>query len=428
MRRNLLVGGILLLTGCGPEDAGQHPAAPHLAITETTSFGSEEGEGALSAVFGVAESHDGRVFISEPQFSRVVEFGSDGSFVGILGRAGDGPGEFRFPGWLSWRGDTLGVLEFQRGISLFSPDGTFHDRISFQLPDPFSSFPVRPLFLLDDGSVAALAPVSPNAAIASGATRESWLKTSRDGTVLDTLAVISLRGRDYSIRHRGDARSGPHPLAWGSIVAAPPSGTSLVIAGRVPATNALAATYRVLRIGLEGDTTIQADVRYLPARVPQAAKDSIAEAIAESWSRRAEASISTLAAAVREQIDWPEYQPPITAVLAGSDGSIWVRREILGLTVVRWDILDEGLRHVGWVGLPPTLEVALVALDHFYGIELDEFDVPTVVRFDVGLTQRPRTRDPAPIGDSGALSATESFTSDNAGLPARPLVAWLRPP
>lgn len=84
------------------------------------------------------------------------------------------------------------------------------------------------------------------------------------------------------------------------------------------------------------------------------------------------------------QIDWPEYQPPITALLAGSDGSIWIQRETLAQTVIRWDILDEELRHVGWVGLPPTLEVALVSSDHFYGIELDDLDVPTVIRFDVG--------------------------------------------
>lgn len=288
-RRNLMVGGVLFLTGCGRENAAQHVAPPHLTTTATTSFGSEEGDGALSAVFGIAESDDGRLFISEPQFSRVIEFGSDGTFVGILGRAGDGPGEFRFPGRMGWRGDTLAVLEFQRGISLFSPDGAFHDRISFQLPNPLSSFPARPLFLLADGSVAAMAPVSSTVAIARGVTREVWLKTTRDGTLIDTLAVIPLRGRDYSVRHRADARSGSHPLAWNPLLTAPPSGASLVIAERSPATNDLPATYRVLRIGLDGDTTTQADVPYVPARVPRAAKDSIAEAIAATWSRRAAA-------------------------------------------------------------------------------------------------------------------------------------------
>jgi hypothetical protein len=71
-------------------------------------------------------------------------------------------------------------------------------------------------------------------------------------------------------------------------------------------------------------------------------------------------------------------------VIAGSDGSIWLRREVVGASSARWEVLDEDLSPMGWVALPLELELKVVARDRVYGVELDDFDVPRVVRFNVG--------------------------------------------
>lgn len=378
-----LLAFVVLSAGCGSgrEDA---KAMPELPTARSTVFGAQEGGGALSSVFGVAVSDDGRVFLSEPQFARVVEFTDQGTFAREVGTRGDGPGEFRVPGALFWRADSLAVTDFQRGINLFSPDGIFQTLISFFILDDASPFGVRPIFPLADGSIAAMAP-APISAEASGmVTHETWLKASRDGVITDTLAVLALDGRSYSVRYQSRGRSGAHPLSWAPVFAAPPTGRSMVIIDRRPATSADAATFRVFRIDLHGDTVATTSLSYVPRPLTSSDVDSIASAMAEGWSKSMNLPAPALAAAIKDQIVWPEYRPPVTLAVAGADGSVWLRREAPEAEQVRWDILDEALEPIGWVVLPEGLDVKVVSTAWVYGVELDEFDVPWVVRFEVG--------------------------------------------
>lgn len=371
-----------MVVGCGPDDKVAD-GLPELAVTRSTTFGDEAGDGALSSVWGVAVSEDGHVFLSEPQFARVVEFNPDGTFSRVVGGRGSGPGEFRTPGALSWREDSLAVTDFQRGIHLFSPDGEFANLISFHINDG-SSFGVRPIFPLADGLVAAFGPAG-NSEITDGTvTHETWLKTSRDGAIIDTLALISVEGRLFSVRYQEGGWSAAHPFSWAPLLTAPPTGTSLVVVDRPFHTDGEVATYQVLRVGLDGDTLNATTPAYDPIPVLDSQIDSIALAMAQGRAERLNATVPALAAAIADQIVWPDYQPPVTAVLCGSDGSVWLRREVVGASSARWEILAEDLSPVGWVNLPLGLEVKVVARDFVYGVELDALDVPSVVRFGVG--------------------------------------------
>jgi len=385
VRLGILVSAVVL-GGCSGE-AGVEESLPRLDVTRSTTFGDEEGEGALSGVFGVAESADGHLFLSEPQFARVIEFNPDGTFSRVIGGRGRGPGEFSVPGGLWWRADSLAVSDFSRGIHLFSPEGEFVDLIFFYINDGSSAFGLRPMFLLADGSVAAFAPASSGEIERGSVTHETWLKASRDGAIIDTLAVVGIEGRQFSIRFKGSIRSGTHPLSWAPLVYAPPSGTSLVIVDRPAATGVDNAKYHVVRVGVNGDTLKSAMVSYDPVPVRPEQIDSMAVAIAEGWAERLNATVSSVAASISDQVEWPAYQPPVTALLCGRDGTVWLRRETLGVTSARWDILNEDLSPIGWVDLPKKLDLKVVARDHAYGVELDEFDVPTVVRFDVAIRQ-----------------------------------------
>jgi hypothetical protein len=62
----------------------------------------------------------------------VLVYTSDGRFLRALGRRGDGPGEFGGLGAISVHigpGDTVGVVDSRRGMSLFSPDLRFVRRV-----------------------------------------------------------------------------------------------------------------------------------------------------------------------------------------------------------------------------------------------------------------------------------------------------------
>ena len=378
-----ILAAAVTLAACAPESAVEE-GPRQLVATQVTAFGDAEGEGALSSVWSVAVSTDGHVYLSEPQFARVVAFNPDGTFDRVVGGRGDGPGEFRIPTLLTWRGDSLAVGDFQRGISLFGPDGAYVTSVSFTLTDGASAFGIRPIILLPDGSVAALS-IAGNSDVTSGAVaHEFWLKTSRDGVIVDTLARVPLEGRLYEAEVNGRGGSGMHPMAWSDLVATPPDGSSLVFVRRPAAEASGAATYQVVRVGPDGDTLATAALSYEPVPLTDAHVDSITTEMAERWAAMAEATVPAAAAAIKAQLPWPAYQPPVTAVMAGSDGSVWLRREMAGTPAARWEVFDANLSPMGWVELPKALDVKVVARDGFYAVELDEMDVPRVVRYTVG--------------------------------------------
>ena len=75
----------------------------------------------------VADPAAERVYVADATGARVAVFDASGASVAELGRAGDGPGEFRGVSALTLtRGGTLVALDARRGVlSRWSPDGAF---------------------------------------------------------------------------------------------------------------------------------------------------------------------------------------------------------------------------------------------------------------------------------------------------------------
>lgn len=375
----------LLLAACGSDRPGG-PAAVEYQAVRIAEIGDDDGEGALSAVFGLAVAPDGRLYLSEPGFGRVVTFGPDGAFEKVLGGRGDGPGEFSVPGALFWRGDSLAVSDFQRGISLFAPGDRFVERISFTVNVAGTPFGGRPILALADGTVGVVVPEARGATGTGQAPEEIWLKASRTGSVLDTLVRLPTEGRSYAFEVRGRQQTGSHPLAWAPLIATPPSVTSFVVVEREPASTPAPDTFRVLRLNLDGDTVARRVFDFMPRRVPDEVIDSMAAAIADGMAQRLGLTPASLTELISEQVEWPQYEPPVSGVLVGRDRTVWLQRERLGLDPVRWNILDEDFEPIGQVELAKSLELKAVARDRLWAIELDSLDVPHVVRFEV----RPR--------------------------------------
>lgn len=91
----------------------------------------------------------------------------------------------------------------------------------------------------------------------------------------------------------------------------------------------------------------------------------------------------TTARAFRDDVEWPTHFPAFSIVLAGADGSVWVQRHLWRDGANRWDVFDGEMSLVGFVYVPATVDLKVVSLDAVYGIELDSFDVPWIVRFDI---------------------------------------------
>lgn len=89
-------------------------------------------------------SDEGAVYIAQPQESRIRVFDDDGTFVRYIGRAGDGPGEFRSLGWICLRSDTLwasdGEATVLGHVDLSALASYRHDGLLRAAPVPFGVY------------------------------------------------------------------------------------------------------------------------------------------------------------------------------------------------------------------------------------------------------------------------------------------------
>jgi hypothetical protein len=86
---------------------------------------------------------------------------------------------------------------------------------------------------------------------------------------------------------------------------------------------------------------------------------------------------------LRERLYRPRFLPPVTALVLGRDGTIWLRREELGRSMAWWHVLDARGRIIGRAWVPASLDVRYADRTQLWAVELDENDVPTLVRFRI---------------------------------------------
>jgi hypothetical protein len=72
----------------------------------------------------------------------------------------------------------------------------------------------------------------------------------------------------------------------------------------------------------------------------------------------------------------------VTGVVAGNDGSIWLRREPVSFDSVSWDVLNSGGSREGSLRVAAGLQIHAVSGNTVWGVIRDELDVPYVA----GLT------------------------------------------
>lgn len=101
---------------------------PMLEFQELLRIGSLSGEhDAFGRIWDARFTASGRIAVADVQSSQVLVFDHSGRFMHAVGRAGDGPGEFRFPAVLGpGPEDSLLVWDARSGrVSVFDSTGRF---------------------------------------------------------------------------------------------------------------------------------------------------------------------------------------------------------------------------------------------------------------------------------------------------------------
>lgn len=374
---------LLFLAALAASEAAAQSRPPAWRLERDLHIGSVDGgESALTDVEDLAVGMDGSIYVLQPVERTVRVFGRDGRFLRRLGRRGRGPGEFERPTRLGLLRDTLWVADSQLRRVTFFAQGA---RLAGTLPlaSPRTSPPYAPNVahaLMSDGSALAT-PSLAGMSLERG--RVPLLRLDRQGRVLDTLAwrstahtALMLEARNTSIV------SSFQPFRAALLTDVDPSGSTLVLVERPVAVGPGRAQFRVTRLAAGGDTVFSRRYHYTPRPVTRDLADSLVSMAARDV-RQAYPSQQAAEAAVRAALYLPRFQPPVTAVVAGSDGTVWLRREEFGSAAVEWLVLDARGEIAGTFRAPKELRLFVAQRGTAWGVVPDELDVPHVVRYRV---------------------------------------------
>lgn len=382
MRPRRIVG--LLVAAALHAGTGFAQAAPRrLVLVPEAAVTTEDGPAAVSAVADIAVGRDGSVYVLERQARSVLVLFADGRPPRTVGRAGDGPGEFpQPPEKAAWRGDTVVVADpHGRRLVGFRADGSHAFTRGYEAIEGF-----LPWMLLADGrTIGERQSFSEDVAMGRRTTLDLDAAASTAGPAR-AFARLPLR---HSIARvtigsgRGQNRAFfEQPYADGDLFDGDPLGRWVVSVSRpAAAPGARRAAFVLAWRGSDGRVLRATTVPYAPARIAAAkvreTRAFYTDLLAGMYPTHPR---GRLAEKVREAIFIPESYPAVTALMAGNDGSTWIRRGGPG-EAATWMVFDARGRQAAYVTAPPGVVLHAATATHAWGTTLSPDDVPIVTRF-----------------------------------------------
>jgi len=166
-------------------------------------------------------------------------------------------------------------------------------------------------------------------------------------------------------------------------------GSGLLVLERGAAQEVGLAEFRLTRIGLGGDTVFSRVYPYEPVPLPRERVDSAIDAQAERLHRfvgeRTGTTLPQWQGWVADAMYAPPYYSPVSEILSGRDGTIWLGLNPPGPEGREWLVLGPAGDPVGRVLMPTGLRVLLADERNVWGVETDELDVQYIVRYAVLL-------------------------------------------
>ncbi len=342
----------------------------------------------LTTVGDLLVAADGSMYVVQPEERLVRKFASDGEPALSIGRRGRGPGEFLTPRTVGWLADTLMVADWRlRRISAFSPSGDVHYTITTGVRASVSHLP---LAVLTNGRILAEQSWDYQQVVEGRRTVRHLLLLDREGATVADFANLAFG--IFSAMVEIVVPSGPtltfteHPFSNSDLWDVDPEGSGVVVITQADL-DPENPQFLVTRLAPSGREEWSRSFRYTPQPVTDAmARDTIA-AITKWFVSYPlfgqQVPHGQIERAVRKAIRMPSFVAPVSAVVAGRDGTTWIRREAIGEQHPAWMVLDEQGAWIAQLRMPAGLRVYQADRDHVWGVEVDELDAPRVVRYRV---------------------------------------------
>jgi hypothetical protein len=380
---------VVLLAACG-ERGPQQPAATRdsagveivesrfgevaaesvrrVAEAPAVEIGSAPGAaGPLYQVVSAFRMHDGRIVVASAGTGDLRVYAPDGQHLLTIGKAGDGPGEFRRLFWAGrLRGDSIGAWDAALArLSVFDPSGRFVRSMT-----PSSALGVFPQLhaALADGSVVLSTGMNPARPMTPGVRRDTatLLVVGPDGVVRDTLARVPGSEQYLMIPRAGGFVM--HPLPFGRTTSTAAQDSQLAVgtgdAYQLAVYEPRRGLRRIIRLDRERRRVTDDDVRRY--------RETMVTMGAEGARRQREQLLA--------EVPFPERMPAFTAVLPDGRGNWWIAdppaADRPGEST--WHRVSAEGRLLGALRTPARLMVMQIGPDWVLGVFLDENDVEHV--------------------------------------------------
>ncbi len=393
--RCLCLLAILVFSACSRDRIHQASFADreYVAVEELRIGSPDDAELAFTWFRELAVGPDGSIYTLHPQEQTIRVHDTEGSFIRTVGRRGEGPGEFKSVGRMGILGDTLWTLDFGTyRFTFFSLQGEFlgTSRIPVDLGQSLEESPPRPNGLFSDGSISGSFPAWSRLVARGEITTNAILKMDSAGQVEDTIVTYSVQNTTWEVTNPDNPNSfgsyRPQPFSDTEIVKISDHAPLIVRVNRRVPDDPAAAYYQVAAWRFDGDTVFSRSFAYDPVPLGAALVDSAVDRFSAFFKTRRFARAPTpeqAATWARRSLYVPKYHPPVSDMIIGQDGSIWLRGESLPDSMAEWRILSSDGKAVGQVHLPSRFGIMAATLHTLWGSELDELDVPYIVRYRI---------------------------------------------
>ena len=382
---------LLLAVGCGNGETRESGLTNWITVPEYQFGDDDEGDVILQRPLVRADSPRNRILVLDPRSSQVSEWTPGGSLGFVVGRRGQGPGDFASPQDLFVEADgSFSVLEDGGSrFTYFSAGGDLVE--SIQGPGGRVGYQgFRVALAWPRNGVHLGVPRLP-AGIELGHRGDTpvelqpllRVRMSDDGEWLDPepLLWLDMRNKYHFVRHgNGTTSYGSQPFGDADEVWFEPGAAVVVRTREAP------GAVELIEVDETGDTVWHRDLRFEPARLTaQIVEDQVHEfldATADQYETLFSISRQQLRNGYYEGLYRPEYLPAADGrpVLSAS-GDVWIRTHELTDTlrthyvVRRGDANEEPRR----VLLPEWLRISDATETHVWGIWYDSMDVPHIV-------------------------------------------------
>lgn len=368
---------------------------PLLVLGEPTDDSS-----GFTRIVGLARLSDGTLVVADAGSHELRFFAATGEALRRVGRAGDGPGEFRDIAWIGrTSADSLYVWDWGlRRVSVFGPDGSYARRIAVHAsPDGGRTFAAAGV-LPDGGLVlerrlsvglpfpgpeAGIAAESIAFGMADAEGRVRWVgATMPDAEVFGMFATTG-RGRRLMPVYRPFGPRSTWSLLGDTLLVSTARDTSLLLIDP--------SDGRISRLAL----------RRVRSALAPASRDAYRAAATQAvhefaGTRRVQADADVVAALEADKVPFPTLLPTNDRIVAAPAGAVWVQdANSDGTEEYRtdgrvgsrvWTIVKPGDTTSLHLELPRSFRLLLIEPDRILGVWSDLDGIESIRAYTVHLS------------------------------------------